>query len=187
MATKEVKWEEKYYPKYPLTRGMQIYEGHPINFNCYNNALLCIKCGEVTPLDPCSNCGSDKYESGTATAGSVGLFCKSCNKGFTYWTCQKCGTENPVNNSIAERKTGCFIATAVYDSPFAEEVLVLKYFRDEVLARSILGRTFITGYYRFSPFYARLISQSETLKRVVRTTAIAPLFRVVESFLNRKG
>lgn len=79
--------------------------------------------------------------------------------------------------------SGCFIATAVYGSPLAQEVLILKSFRDEFLERSTLGRLFITGYYRFSPFIALMIGRTETVKKVVRTTIISPLVRIVESFL----
>jgi hypothetical protein len=46
---------------------------------------------------------------------------------------------------------GCFIATAVYQSPIAPEVLVFRRYRDEVLRRSAPGRIGINLYYRLSP------------------------------------
>ena len=181
----EAKWERDHGPSYPLSKSMSRYPDVEHSFDCDNNALMCIRCEEVTPLKACPNCKSTQYKAGIATDGTVGIFCTNCDKGFTRWTCTNCETENPVNTSMAKQKKGCFIATAVYGSPSSEEVAVLQSFRDEVLARSTLGRAFITGYYRFSPFYARLISQSETLKKVVRITAIRPLVRVAESFLKK--
>ena len=155
------------------------------DFNCSDNALMCIRCEEVTPLKPCPNCGGTRYKAGIATDGTVGIFCTNCDKGFTHWTCSKCGTENPVNTSTAEQKGGCFIATAVYGSSLAQEVIILESFRDEILVKAIIGRVFIKGYYRFSPFYARLINQSESLKKVVRTIVIAPLLRLAKSLLKK--
>jgi hypothetical protein len=41
----------------------------------------------------------------------------------------------------------CFIATAIYGNPNAHEVCILREYRDNVLANSSLGRTFINFYY----------------------------------------
>ena len=49
------------------------------------------------------------------------------------------------------KKPGCFIATAVYGSYDAPEVLILRHFRDNTLSESVLGRLFIKVYYRISP------------------------------------
>lgn len=46
---------------------------------------------------------------------------------------------------------GCFIATAVYGSYDAPAVLTLRRFRDDTLASSVAGRTFIRFYYWISP------------------------------------
>jgi len=97
-----------------------------------------------------------------------------------------CGTMKSLKQQVEQKSSGCFIATAVYGSPLAQEVVILRSFRDKVMAKSPLGKVFITGYYRFSPFYARLISQSETLKKLIRVTTIDPLVRLVKSFLKRK-
>jgi hypothetical protein len=52
---------------------------------------------------------------------------------------------------------GCFIATAVYGSYGADEVLVLRDFRDRELASSGLGRFAIRLYYFVSPPIAELL------------------------------
>ncbi len=51
----------------------------------------------------------------------------------------------------------CFIATAVEDHFEDDTILILRKFRDQVLARSKLGRKFIHFYYWFSPHLAILL------------------------------
>jgi hypothetical protein len=52
---------------------------------------------------------------------------------------------------------GCFIATAVYGSYGADEVLVLRNFRDQELESNGLGRLLIRVYYFVSPTVAELL------------------------------
>ncbi|MFY9941148.1 MAG: CFI-box-CTERM domain-containing protein [Desulfobacterales bacterium] len=75
--------------------------------------------------------------------------------------------EQNVSAKEAKRKF-CFIATAAYGSPLAREVVLLKTFRDDHLARRFCGRKFIQGYYRVSPFLARPIGRSTLLKLLTR-------------------
>jgi hypothetical protein len=63
----------------------------------------------------------------------------------------------------------CFVATAAYGDAMAPEVCVLRCYRDTVLDRSLLGRTFIHGYYRVSPPMAAWLGRSETWRRRVRS------------------
>jgi hypothetical protein len=75
----------------------------------------------------------------------------------------------------------CYIATAVYGSYDAPEVLCLRRFRDEILSPSIFGRLFITLYYRFSPPIAERLKNTQRINMFVRKT----LDKIVER-LNRK-
>ena len=54
---------------------------------------------------------------------------------------------------------GCYIATCVYGSYDAPEVLTLRRFRDEVLQENVLGRAFIRCYYAVSPHLVKHFGQ----------------------------
>jgi len=86
-----------------------------------------------------------------------------------------------INNSQpkATVTSGCFIATAVYGTPFAEEIDVLRKWRDEFLEASYPGRLFIRTYYSLSPPVADNISESDGKRRIVRT-ALGPIVKVLK-------
>jgi len=67
-----------------------------------------------------------------------------------------------------ENSSGCFIATAAYGTPLAEEINLLRRFRDEQLARYRMGQAFIASYYRLSPPIAEIIEQSRVLRSITR-------------------
>lgn len=62
----------------------------------------------------------------------------------------------------------CYIATAVYGSYDAPQVLVLRRFRDEVLSKSLPGRAFIRTYYTVSPPAARHLEKAGRVNLIVR-------------------
>jgi hypothetical protein len=63
---------------------------------------------------------------------------------------------------------GCFIATAAYGTPMAEEIEILREFRDEYLVTNPLGRNFVGFYYTVSPPIAEFITEHPSLKLIVR-------------------
>jgi len=75
--------------------------------------------------------------------------------------------------------SGCFIATAAYGTPFAEEIDVLRSWRDEFLEASLPGRAFIKAYYSLSPPVANNISESEGKRKIVRT-ALGPIVKILK-------
>lgn len=62
----------------------------------------------------------------------------------------------------------CFIATAAYGTPMAEEIQVLRQFRDEHLVTNPVGRLLVSLYYTTSPPVAEFIDDYPALKPVVR-------------------
>jgi len=62
----------------------------------------------------------------------------------------------------------CFIATAAYGSPMAEEIQVLREFRDVYLVTNPAGKAFVDFYYRVSPPIAGFIDEHPGLKPAVR-------------------
>lgn len=87
----------------------------------------------------------------------------------------------PPKPANAKKKEGCYIATAVYGSYDAPQVLTLRRYRDETLAKSVLGRWFIRVYYRLSPPIAKLLKKAKHINAFVRSI----LNRWVDK-LNRK-
>jgi len=73
---------------------------------------------------------------------------------------------------------GCFIATAAYGTESAEEIDVLRAFRDEVLLESALGSQLVEWYYQTSPPVADFISENDVLKTLVRELVIDPIVSV---------
>ena len=62
----------------------------------------------------------------------------------------------------------CFIATAAYGTPMAEEIGILREFRDEYLLTNALGQTLVGVYYRISPPVAEFITEHPSLRPMVR-------------------
>lgn len=86
-----------------------------------------------------------------------------------------------IDQSAPAKKEGCYIATAVYGSYDAPEVMTLRRFRDETLRNSVFGRWFIRVYYRLSPPIADKLKNATQVNRFVR--------RILDKFvekLNRK-
>jgi hypothetical protein len=62
----------------------------------------------------------------------------------------------------------CFIATAVFESPRAPEVQLLRRFRDERLKQSRPGRAFVYFYYKHSPALAEKLEDLPRTKKILR-------------------
>jgi hypothetical protein len=72
----------------------------------------------------------------------------------------------------------CFVATAAYGSLMANDVEMLRHFRDSFLQNTALGELFVEGYYTFGPGVAGVVSQSELLRATARD-ALSPVVAFV--------
>lgn len=85
--------------------------------------------------------------------------------------------DTDTHEEIPEKKEGCYIATAVYGSYNAPEVITLRRFRDETLKKSFLGRLFIKVYYRLSPPVAERLKNAHNINKTVR--------KILDKWVNR--
>jgi uncharacterized repeat protein (TIGR01451 family) len=81
---------------------------------------------------------------------------------------------------------GCFIATAAYGTPMAQDVRYLRAFRDEYLQTNDAGRWFVTQYYKYSPPLADYLRQHDDLRTVVRT-ALSPLVGMSRAVIDERA
>jgi hypothetical protein len=82
------------------------------------------------------------------------------------------GTNFVYTKLVQIQKPVCFIATAAYGTPMAEEIRILREFRDKYLLTDPLGRGLVEFYYKVSPPMAEFISEHPTLKPIVRAALL---------------
>lgn len=84
--------------------------------------------------------------------------------------------------TTAARKIGevdaCFVATAAYGSLLANDVEMLRRFRDRTLKHSVLGELAVETYYTFGPTVAGVVGESDLLRATARQL-LTPLVRWV--------
>ncbi len=62
----------------------------------------------------------------------------------------------------------CFVATAAYGSIMANDVELLRHFRDALLRSNALGELGVEAYYTFGPAVAGVVGESDTLRLTAR-------------------
>jgi hypothetical protein len=124
---------------------------------------------DVTPSDPLQ---SDQSTSATRCLIGGG-FSNSDSYPLTINATLQNGTNFVYTKLVQIQKPLCFVATAAYDTPMADEVQILRDFRDEYLLTNPVGQTFVDLYYRVSPPMAKFITEHPTLKSMVRV-GLAP-------------
>ena len=133
------------------------------------------------------------------------MFCTTCDEYVCHLcmtnVCPVCNTSNlisaqkgPTSKRIvvdfsaptAEKKSGCFIATAAYGSQFAPEVLAFRRFRDEVLLASKIGTGFVKFYYFISPPLASLISKHRSFRVLTIRFLLKPALHLIKKEGNQQ-
>ncbi len=64
---------------------------------------------------------------------------------------------------------GCYIATMAYGDYDHPQVMVLRSYRDNVLMKSLLGRTFVRFYYATSPHLVKILSGHKRINAAIRS------------------
>lgn len=77
---------------------------------------------------------------------------------------------------------GCFIATACYGTPMAEEVKILCAFRDKYLLKDPARQAFVKFYYEYSPKVTDFIKNKEHFKAIIRG-CLEPVVGVIRIFI----
>lgn len=73
----------------------------------------------------------------------------------------------------------CFVATAAYGTPMADQIDVLRSFRDRYLLTNAVGTSLVKAYYSHSPAVANVIADNAALRAIARAVlmpVIAPLW-----------
>jgi tetratricopeptide (TPR) repeat protein len=126
------------------------------------------------------------YESKGETANARAIFMKVLESaknpvdGFDSEVRRSIESRIQQTKSQEKKKSGCFIATAVYGNENAPEVEALRRLRDQLLIRSRMGRAFIIFYYLVSPSIAMVIKPSEHAKSFIRTILLRPAFWLIK-------
>lgn len=93
-----------------------------------------------------------------------------------------CESYSPRASYSGGSSGGCYIATCVYGSYDCPPVWTLRRYRDDILAKTAVGRAFIKTYYAISPKLVKWFGNTSWFKKMWK----APLDRLV-SRLNNSG
>ncbi|MFT3692519.1 MAG: fibronectin type III domain-containing protein [Kofleriaceae bacterium] len=74
----------------------------------------------------------------------------------------------------------CFVATAAYGSILANDVELLRHFRDSKLQTNVLGELGVEAYYTFGPAFAGVVGESDLMRSSARD-ALRPLVEWVRN------
>jgi hypothetical protein len=91
------------------------------------------------------------------------------------------GATRPFTTAPGASPSFCFVATAAYGTPTAQQIDVLREFRDVVLLESAVGSQFVALYYQLSPPVADFIARSDLSRTLVRELLVDPIIWAVEA------
>ncbi len=89
------------------------------------------------------------------------------------------GTSTQKTTTVNVTQADCFIATAAFGTPSAEEIDLLRDYRDGVLLDHWAGEILVEQYYELSPPVADFVGGTDRRRGVVREAFVRPLVGVV--------
>jgi hypothetical protein len=102
-----------------------------------------------------------------------------------YDDCRNYGPISVLSFRTADRAVGeveaCFVATAAYGSVMANDVEMLRRFRDGVLQKTVLGELAVEAYYTFGPAVSGVVGESDLLRATARSF-LDPIVERVRGF-----
>lgn len=93
---------------------------------------------------------------------------KSSQQSTSQYNSSSNNSNSSSNSYSGSGSSSCFIATAVYGSYDAHEVLILRRWRDNRLSSNRIGEKFIRFYYKISPRIASWIRDRALIRIVTR-------------------
>lgn len=129
----------------------------------------CSQCGkDVIRHEECD--GSGDYVFGRETCGTCRGTGRVCEKNAQHdWR-----NGRRLSPEELEKESDCFIATAALGTPSHAHLTHLRKFRDEHLAHSDWGRSFVAWYYRNGPGLASRIRGRRGRRAFVRLLVVRP-------------
>src|SRR5262249_21178328 len=98
--------------------------------------------------------------------------------------CKNYGPVVAIDAQTTERQAGyvdaCFVATAAYGSLLANDVELLRTFRDRALETSPMGELLVETYYSVGPAVAGVVDESEGLRATTREV-LAPIVDLIRA------
>lgn len=124
----------------------------------HENYTFCDVCGRKVPVSQiggkCVSCGRKACTRCTVPFQNR-IYCTNC-------------APPPPPPPLPRSSGRCFIATAAYGTSMAEEIQILRRFRDRSLNPHFLGQHLIAFYYAISPKIAARIAASHSARKWVR-------------------
>lgn len=94
---------------------------------------------------------------------------------------------SPTNTSTSKQKSeGCYIATMTYGSYNHPQVMALRWYRDNVLQKSLWGRLFIRAYYNISPKLVVVLKGHNVINKVIRFILDKQVQRIIEREIDKE-
>ncbi len=152
----------------------------------------CPGCGNTTLFKPshlCGGCGNAIYpalgQEETFVPGIRASYPKPASPGF--YVHSFCARAEWISarktRSMPPEKSGCFVATAAYGARHLD-VILLQQYRDQILNKSLVGRSAVQFYHGASPLLARWIEASNR-RRALARALLRPLVFLARQHLER--